>query len=313
MNNMLNRTMMGEYMKKQCVSRTFDSPSNASGKASFTVILNAAQFKNKAHHKVTAFGNTKGEIQREADSSNHKSVSPATEVIQRKQPQNLEEDKVFCLKMLGLQDDGNLPEIEVFDDNKAQPEDIYGEAVRIGGGYFSALNRILIPQSFYSRRLLMHELGHYKQRIMLGGKQEDFDAIPPMLREYHNMLYHENEFALDAPPLNADYYIAGAHNPDNKYRVSYVTPPPPLTFNESQKEYVSKQISDLKNPFEGKNELASLTIEKIKALAENGEEVVAYQMAKAFYRDYLSTCDVPCDDWRDLKRIPPKPKGGGTG
>lgn len=47
MNNMLNRTMMGEYMKKQCVSRTFDSPSNASGKASFTVILNAAQFKRE--------------------------------------------------------------------------------------------------------------------------------------------------------------------------------------------------------------------------------------------------------------------------
>lgn len=52
MNNMLNRTMMGEYMKKQCVSRTFDSPSNASGKASFTVILNAAQFKRSGqiHH-----------------------------------------------------------------------------------------------------------------------------------------------------------------------------------------------------------------------------------------------------------------------
>lgn len=295
---------MGEYMKKQCVSRTFDRSSNAPGQASFTVILNVAQFKNRVRHKVTAFGDTQGEIQREADSSNHKCVAPVTKVVQREQPKNLEEDKTFCLKMLGLQDDGNLPEIEVFDDT-VRLDKLHGEAIDAGGGYFSALNRILIPQSFYSRRLLMHELGHYKQRIMLGGKQEDFDAIPPMLREYHNMLCHENEFTLDAPPLNADYYIASAHNPDNKYRVSYVTPPPPLTFDESQKEYVSKQIFDLQNPFEGKNELASLTIKKIKALAENGEEEVAYQMAKAFYRDYLSTCGVPCGDWRDLRACNP--------
>lgn len=107
---------MGEYMKKQCVSRTFDRSSNAPGQASFTVILNVAQFKNRVRHKVTAFGDTQGEIQREADSSNHKCVAPVTKVVQREQPKNLEEDKTFCLKMLGLQDDGNLPEIEVFDD-----------------------------------------------------------------------------------------------------------------------------------------------------------------------------------------------------
>lgn len=245
-----------------------------------------------------------------------KSVSQklCSPLIQR-MPDSLNEDILYCYKQLGLSPLKDVVRLHIYDPNIFTEDEKYREATRIGGCYDYEGKQILIPENIYTRRLLLHEMGHYKQHmIILRGNTERYNTIDMNIKEYHNFLYHEN-IDLQGTPLNPHYYEKDG---DNNYRVSYISE----VFNlkkikPEEMQLIKSNIESLNNPFFDNKKctpdeiiLGSQIVEKIKILAKSNLVRIAYKTAISFCDEYLMNFDGHnsntkkfdnIEEWKNLK------------
>ena len=226
----------------------------------------------------------------------------------------LANDIEICKEKLELDDDDE-PEIEIFNPEEKNQE-IYAEAINAGGAYNYKEKKIYIPTSVYSRRLLLHEMGHYKQHVkklknyeeLINRKNSKNEPIGIKLLEYHNFLYHEN-LDLTGVPVYEDYY---AESGSDKYRVSYVDTTHRVKRIKGTVDAYKEKIISLNNPFDNKNlsedekKIGVEIVNKIKDLAKNNLVEIAYKIVISFYNEYLTISELEdLKKWKDLYSFKP--------